>query len=156
MKPSGPMPMKSSVRASWRKATSSRCSASAHSPTNRWSWSRLVRSSIVASPLRRVCLRILRIAESPAPCGFRSVHAPASRHVERHPGYPGGALGGEKEGGERDVFGIAQPPQRYLLGHLQPPLLRNHGAGALYEHGVRGQAVDPHAAGRYLLGGMAG
>src|SRR5215211_9485516 len=117
MKPSGPMPTKSSVRALRRKATSSSCSASAHSPTN--PTSRLVRSSIVASPLRCGCLRI---AESSAPCGFRSVHDPASRHVERDAGYPGGALGGEKEGGERDVLGIAQPAKRYLRRHLQPPL----------------------------------
>src|SRR5215212_11251503 len=150
MKPSGPMPTKSSVRLSRRKATSSRRSASAHSRMN--PSSRLVRSSIVASPLRCVRLRIVR---SSAPCGYRSVHDPASRHVERDAGYPGGALGGEKEGGERDVFGIAQPPKRYLLSHLQPPLLRNHPAGTLDEHGVRGQAVDPHAAGRDLLGDVS-
>src|SRR5215212_726269 len=151
MKPSGPMPTKSSVRASRRKATSSRSSASAHSRMSPSSC--LVRSSIVASPLR--CVRF-RIAESSAPCGFRSVHDPASRQVERHPGYPGGALGGEEQGGERDVFRRTQPAERYLLSHLQPPLLRNHPAGAFDEHGVRGQAVDPHAAGRDLPRDVSG
>src|SRR5215204_3978535 len=124
MKPSGPMPTKSSVRASPRKATSSRCSASDHSRMN--PSSRLVRSSIVPSPLR---WGRLRIADLSAPCGFGSVHDPASRHVERDAGYPGGALGGEEEGGERDVLGIAQPAKRYLRRHLQPPLLRDHAAG---------------------------
>src|SRR5215203_2350937 len=139
MKPSGPMPTKSSVRASRRKATSSRSSASDHSPTNPPSC--LVQSSIVSSLLRWGCLRI---AESSAPCGCRSVHDPASHPVERDAGYPGGALGGGEKGGERDVLGIAQPPQGYLLSHLKPPLLRNHAAGALDEHRMRGQAVDPH------------
>src|SRR5215213_11606149 len=133
MKPSGPMPMKSSVRASRRKATSSRCSASAHSRMNPPSCP--VRSSIIASPLRWICLRI---AGSSAPCRFRSVHDPASRHVERDAGYPGGALGGEEEGGERDVFGVAQPPQGYLSLHLQSPLLRHHAAGTFDEHRVWG------------------
>src|SRR5215212_3886893 len=146
MKPSGPMPTKSSVRASRRKATSSRCSASVHSRTN--SSSCLMRSSIGLSPSRWGCFRI---AGSSAPRGFRSVHDPASRYVERDAGYPGGALGGEEEGGERDVFGIAQPPQRYLRRHLQPPLLGHHAAGTLDEHCVRGQAIRTHAVGRYLI-----
>src|SRR5215212_6647113 len=146
MKPSGPMSMKSSVRASRKKATYSRCSASDHSRMNPSSC--LVPCSIVASPLRWICLRI---AESPAPCGIRSVHDPASRHVERDAGYPGGALGGEKEGGERHVFGIAQPAKRYLRRHLQPPLLGHHAAGTLDEHCVRGQAIRTHAVGRYLI-----